>query len=187
MSLNGDCCNGMADGSPATDRGPWGPRTKSSLAEYRRVVGGAVATMIGEIGRAPGTSASGEAPNRQGSAPGWIDGVSRWRYPAQGAELPAIRLEPKTWNYRVVVWIDRPAASRGAVHPPRALSSPSVQTLLEKGFAVARRGPVWPGRIHRRWQSAGQSPNRSKVRHGWFGLGSYAGLTFGYNPALFSG
>ena len=45
-----------------------------------------------------------------------------------------IRLEPKTWNHRVVVWIDR--RGKQALFTTSGDLRPSVQTLLEKGFAV---------------------------------------------------
>ena len=56
------------------------------------------------------------------------------RYPGQNEELPSIRLDPKIWNHRTVVWVD-PSGKQALFAASGTLRS-SVQRLLDNGFAV---------------------------------------------------
>ncbi len=160
-----------------------GPTNESSLSEYRRIVGGAVAAMIGRDLPGPGAL---QAAGSQSAAIGSGRMIKfLLRYPARGEELPVIRLEPKTWNHRVVVWIDR--RGKQALFTTSGDLRPSVQTLLEKGFAVVGADLFGQGEF----TADGNPPakarlNRSKYATASETWGSYAGLTFGYNPAVFS-
>jgi dienelactone hydrolase len=160
-----------------------GPHDRASLAEYRRIVGGAVATMIGR-----GLPEEGglQAANCRSQTLGrWSMTKFLLRYPSAGEELPVIRLAPKTWNHRVVIWIDRQGkqglftASGG----PRR----GIETLLEHGFAVVGADLFGQGEFTADGQPVSKARmNRSKHAAPSESWADYAGYTFGYNPPLFS-
>ncbi len=106
------------------------------------------------------------------------------RNPARDEELPVIRLDPKNWNRRVVVWIDR----RGKQALFAASGAPCRHVeALAGGFAVIGVDLLGQGEF-----TADGSPwakarlNESKDARTKESRVTYAGFTFGYNRPLFS-
>ncbi len=80
------------------------PRDDKSLAEYRRVVGGAVDVLIGR-----GLPDAAQIEYKQVSETdrgAYLEFAGLLRNRPKGEELPAVFLHPKKWNKQVVVWID---------------------------------------------------------------------------------
>ena len=159
------------------------PTDEASLQEYRRIVGGAVETMIGR--GLPGVAALDATNDRSQDVGPWRMTTFLLRYPAQGEELPAIRLEPRDWSHRVVIWIDR--LGKQGLWTQSGDLRPGVRSLLKNGFAVLAADLFGQGEF-----TADGCPlakarlNKNKYtprREHW---ACYAGFTFGYNRPLFS-
>jgi len=155
------------------------PRDEASWQEYRRVVGGAVEVMISRGLPEPGSLEAANASSEDCDS--WRMTKCVLRYPAKGEELPVVRWEPKKWNHRAVVWIDRLGKKSlcASSESPRA----GVRQLLDNGFVVIGADLFGQGEFtvdgnpmakNRIWER----PDSPITR--------YAGLTFGYNPPVFS-
>ena len=159
------------------------PKDEASLREYRRIVGGAVEVMIGR-GLPPPDAL--EAANCQSQD------VGPWRMtrfllalPAQGEELPAIRLrteglEPPRGD------LGRPPGQAGAVD--RVGRDPAGRAnALEKGFAVLGADLFGQGEFTADGRPLAKARlNKCKTATAKEHWGLYAGYTFGYNRPLFS-
>ena len=159
------------------------PKDESSWQEYRRIVGGAVETMIG---RGLPQPAALECANTQSQEIGpWRMTKFLLRYPSQGEELPAIRIAPKEWNRRVVIWIDR--QGKQSLWTTSGALRPGVQTLLEKGFVVIGADLFGQGEFTADGKPLAKArlneSQRYEANDRWL---RYAGFTYGYNPPIFS-
>jgi dienelactone hydrolase len=155
------------------------PTDADSLQEYRRIVGGAAQVMIGR-GLPDPTALQVVDSQRQDLGE---CRMARFllRNQARGAELPVVQLEPKNWNHRVVIWVDR--LGKQAMFEPSGSPRPGVQTLLNSGFVVVaadlfEQGEFTPDGKPLAKARMGQKPGSSTM--------PYAGLVFGYNLPLFS-
>jgi len=158
------------------------PRDEASLKEYRRIIGGAVEAMVGR--GLPSRDAL-EVANASSEDLG-SHRMTKFllRYPSQKEELPVIRLEPKNWNHRTVIWVD-PEGKKALFTATGALR-PSVQKLLEQGQAVIGVDLIGQGEF----TSDGKSLAKARMvqckyaqpNETW---GRYAGYTYGYNSPLF--
>jgi dienelactone hydrolase len=159
------------------------PHDEASLREYRRIVGGAMAAMIGR-GLPEGGALRVADGHYQQLGP-WAITKFLLRYPAQGEELPVIRLAPKQGNHHVVVWIDR--QGKQALFTASGALRPAVQTLLEKGFTVVGADLFGQGEFTADGRPLAKARmNRSKHAAPGESWADYAGFTFGYNPSLFA-
>ncbi len=128
------------------------PSDRDSLRRYRAVVGGAVDILIGR--GVPGPGAIVVKQRQDMDRETFCLSTMLLRYGAEDEELPAMVLEPKSWNKQAVIWISKEgkqvAAGRGR-QPARASPSPA-------GGGHGRRGhrSVGTGRILDRRQAAGQ-------------------------------
>ncbi len=155
------------------------PTDAVSLQTYRRIVGGAVQVMVGR--RLP-DSAELKVADAQAEDLGSYR-MTRFllRYPTRGEELPVIRLDPKTWNHRVVIWVDR-LGKQGMFDPSGSLRT-GVQTLLKNGFAVLSADLFEQGEFTKDGKPVAKQRMGKKARKAPL---PYAGIVFGYNLPLFS-
>ncbi|MFN9718347.1 MAG: alpha/beta hydrolase family protein, partial [Planctomycetota bacterium] len=86
------------------------PRDAASLADYRRVIGGALEVMIGRSMPVAGEVAW-EKTNEL-TRDGFLEFHGRLKVAKYGEELPATYLLPMQWNRRAVLWIDGEGKSR---------------------------------------------------------------------------
>ena len=157
------------------------PKDEASLEAYRRIVGGAVKTMVGcDLPAYKSLETAHAQSLDHGSCR-----VSTFllRYPQKGKELPVVRLEPKTWNHRTVIWVDR--IGKQAIFAAGAPRE-GVQKLLEHGYAVVAadlfgQGEFAGGKAWTRQRMVGS--REAQPAEAW---GRYAGFTFGYNRPLFA-
>ena len=80
------------------------PKDDASLAEYRRVIGGAVDVLIGH-----GMPEAGELEFekvREDDRGGYVQFTGLLRNKHHGSELPVLSLHPKQWNREVVISVD---------------------------------------------------------------------------------
>jgi len=160
------------------------PKDAASLAEYRRVVGGAVDVMIGR--GLPGPDAIEIKPSTEATiqrdAYRFLTGTLD--YPEKGEQLPVVVLMPpelSQWNKRMVVWIapEGKQALFGEGDAPR----PAVAKLIEAGFCVLGVDLFGQGEFTEDGKPLEQ---QRLVRRDKEGRPGYAGYTFGYNAPLFS-
>ncbi|MHB1037619.1 MAG: acetylxylan esterase family protein [Pirellulales bacterium] len=153
------------------------PTDANSLAEYRRVVGGAVDVMIGR-GLPEQGAVTQETDERD--CGDYVEMKGLIRYAADGEEIPAIAWAPKNWNKRVVIWIheDGKAGLANADGSPKA----EVRKLLSGGAAVVGVDLLYQGEFLAHGPMA-KARNIKGSKEEW---GNYVAYTFGYNHPLFS-
>jgi hypothetical protein len=155
------------------------PNDAASLNEYRRIVGGAVETMIGR-----GLPAPGELQAAKSQSQDFAGGrMTKFllRYPAHGEELPAVRLDPKNWNHRTVIWLDR--SGKQSLFTASGSPRPGVLRLLDKGFAILIADLFEQGEFTADGRPLAKCRMNRNNDANW---GRYAGFTFGYNRPLFA-
>ena len=130
------------------------PKDESSLQEYRRIVGGAVETMIGRGLPQPAALDMLRTLNRK-TIGSWSVTKFLLRYPSQGEELPAIRLAPKDME-PAGRDLDRSAGQAVALDDLGGAPAGRANLAGER-FRRHRRRSVRSRRVHRRRQTAGQS------------------------------
>ncbi|MFZ1936994.1 MAG: acetylxylan esterase [Thermoguttaceae bacterium] len=164
----------LHDLTEATRRqiGSLAPKDEPSLAEYRRIVGGAVQVMIGRGLPEPGSLEVADCT----SADLGPHKVMKFllRYPAKREELPVVRLIPKQWNRRAVIWVD-PEGKR-ALLAADGRPRPGVQRLLDAGYDVLGVDLFGQGEF----THDGKPLDKSRLVDG------HIEFTFGYNPSTFS-
>jgi dienelactone hydrolase len=151
------------------------PRDAKSLAEFRRIVGGAFEAMIGRPMPVAG-DVELEKIDEQDRG-NYIQFKSLVRNTKHGEELPAVFLLPKNWKKHVVLWVsdngkvalfdgDRPTAA--------------VQKLIDAGAAVAGVDLLYQGEFLTDGQPLGQARRVENNNR------EFAGYTLGYNHPLFA-
>ena len=154
------------------------PKDDASLVAYRRIVGGAVDVMIGRDlpgGAAIQTSKPEETP--QGD---WMLSKFLVRYAAEGEEVPVVRLQPKTWNKRAVVWIDK--QGKQSLFAADGSPKPAVQKLLKAGVAVVGVDLFGQGEF----TADGKPLAKARLKDKGETKDFYLGYAYGYNHPLFS-
>jgi len=153
------------------------PRDAASLAEYRRIVGGALEVMIGRGVPAPGAI---QAASRQDEDRGqWRMVKMLLRYAAEGEEIPAILLEPKGEVKEIVIWID--ALGKQSLVDSGGAPREQVRKLLSGGAAVLGLDLFGQGEFTADGQPLAKS--RLLKERNW---DRYLGYTLGYNHSLFA-
>lgn len=155
------------------------PKDAASLAEYRRVVGGALESMIGRgLPKAGGVEfALVEKADRD----------SYWFFKgllknaSAGESLPAVFLHPKRWSTQeVVVWLD--GRGKQALFDSQGNPAAPVAKLLEQGYAVAGVDLLYQGEF---LKDGPLEQTREVGKPEEYGK-QFAGYTFGYNPTVFA-
>ncbi|MFM2093889.1 MAG: hypothetical protein RIS70_1013 [Planctomycetota bacterium] len=152
------------------------PTDTKSLEEYRRVVGGAVESLIGR-----GVSESGDHEWEQRSEldqNGHLVMAGVLRYRKKQCELPVVFAHPKNWNGRVVVWLT-PSGKSGLFTEKGELAE-SVRKLVDQGTSVVGADLLYQGEFLRDGSPLKETPRVENGRE-------FAGYTFGYNPTVFAG
>jgi dienelactone hydrolase len=155
------------------------PRDAASLAEYRRVVGGAVDVMIGRS--LPPAGAIQVASRHQQDAGDWRMTKLLLSYPAEGEQVPAILLEPKPAGKAVAVWIDKQGKQGLFDGSDSATPNAQVRGLLAAGIAVLGVDLFGQGEFTPDGKPLAKA--RLNREHGW---DRYLGYTLGYNHSLFA-
>jgi dienelactone hydrolase len=150
------------------------PTDAKSLAEFRRVVGGAVDAMIGS-----------EVPSADAIDFQKVATTERPEYELTTAlinshhdreQLPAVILKPKKWNGQVVIWTD--GAGKAALFNGSELR-PAVKNLLDGGAEVVGVDLLDQGEFLADGKPLLKTRRVANSR-------DYAGFTYGYNRPLFA-
>jgi dienelactone hydrolase len=151
------------------------PTDETSLAEYRRVVGGALDIMIGR-----GVPAAGEIQFERldrKEREGYAEITGLVRYAAKSEELPAVVLHPKTPGNDAVVWVHE--QGKAGLFGSDGAPLPAVKQLLDAGITVCTADLVYQGEFLADGQSLTQARKVENPRE-------FAGYTLGYNSPLFA-
>ena len=149
------------------------PTDPKSLGEFRRVVGGAAAVMVGR--ELPAAADVQWVPLRATDRGEYIETAALVRYRPEREELPVLLLKPKQWNKRCVIWADENGKS-GLYQAGGRRFSP-VQKLLSAGVAVVGVDLLYQGEFLADGKPLARARIIPKSRE-------YAGYTFGYNHPL---
>lgn len=149
------------------------PKDSKSLARYRQVVGGAVDVMIGRQVPAAGTAVAEIRSHKDLGDYRLVCGVVA--SPLQGEQLPAVFLEPKNWNKRIAIWIDK--TGKQCLFAADGSPRPAIRKLLSAGVGVAGVDLFGQGEF----TADGQPLSKTRQVNP-----KYAGYTLGYNHPVFS-
>ncbi len=149
------------------------PKDKSTLDEFRRVVGGAFESIIGrKIGTVGSVKYDKKAETDRGD---YIEFTALLRTPGANEAVPAVFLHPKKWNRRVVVCL-HPEGKSGLFASD---GSPSATTkkLLDGGSAVAGIDALYQGEYLADGKPLAETRRVNNPREA-------AAYTWGYNSPL---
>jgi dienelactone hydrolase len=150
-----------------------------SLAEFRRIVGGAVDVVIGR-NRAEVGQVKAQPKGRQDRG-SYDEVLGLVQNPSHGEELPAILLRPKQWNRKTVVWLSKDGKAGLYAEISNGTPQPKaeIRKLLDAGVAVAGLDLLGQGEFQTDGISLTQTRRVKNPREA-------AAYTFGYNPTVFA-
>ncbi|MCA9104160.1 MAG: acetylxylan esterase [Planctomycetales bacterium] len=149
--------------------------TSSDTAEFRRVVGAGVQTVIGRA--APSKDeVTWEATFKEDRG-GWLEIAGWLRNAPRNETLPAVFLHPRNWNGKVVLWFGD--AGKDSLYGENGRPLQAVVDLVNRGVAV--------GAVDLFGQGEFVSPENDFTRgRRVANPRESAGYTFGYNSSLFA-
>jgi len=151
------------------------PKDQTSLAEYRRVVGGGIDVMVGRLlPEADDLEAEKISETEKEGYRQYHTLIKNKRY---GEATPALFLLPNQWNRKVVIWLDDQGKS-ALLQQDGALAAP-IQRLVDAGTAVAGIDVLYQGDFNQNQPAPAEMPVVKNPRE-------FAGFTLGYNHPVFS-
>ncbi len=153
------------------------PTDASSLAEYRRIVGGALQTIIGRGMPDHGDIQRTKVDKEEQEGYLYFEDILRLQ--TQGEELPVISLYPQAseWNGDVVIWVD--GRGKRGMFDAGGRPKPEVLRLVYGGAAVLSADLFQQGEF----LPAGEDLTQQRVVEN---PREFAGYTFAYNHTLFA-
>jgi len=153
------------------------PHDARSLDEYRRIIGGAVETIIGR-----GLPMAGSIEREKVDKQDWDDFLyfkDILRNTNPGEVLPIVSFYPKAtaWNNEVVIWVD--GQGKKGVMSADGTPNPAVRQLLRDGMSVVSGDLLYQGEFLADGKPLEQTHVVANPRE-------FAGYTFCYNPTLFA-
>jgi dienelactone hydrolase len=147
----------------------------ASPERLRRDAGSAVEILIG---RTLATGGGTEwQPGEQTDRGGYVEMTGLVRNNTYGEALPVVRLQPKNWTGRVVVWLGD--SGKSALTSADGSLRPEVRQLVNAGASVLGADLLLQGDFLQDGKPVKQTRTVANPRE-------FAGYTFGYNPALFA-
>ena len=152
------------------------PRDAESLAEYRKVVGGAWQTIIDR-----NLPPQGAVSRRKVGKQDWgnfLEMKDLLRFDAQREEIPVVWLYPQEsdWNGALVIWVD--GSGKRALYRETGVPRAEIQQLLVAGYSVAGVDLFMQGEFLVEGQSYDNTRLVESSRHS-------AAFTYGYNHSPF--
>ena len=160
------------------------PKDEKSLAQFRRVVGGAFDTMIGR--RVDDAGAVDWELKDKSDAGDHLAMAGLVTSRDKGEQLPALFLHPKdNWNKQVVVWVSD--KGKAGLLDDSGAPTPAVAKLLQAGYSVASADLLYQGEFVSDSQQTSPAEARmvgyGNAREPWQKAAVY---TYGYNRPLFA-
>ncbi|MHC4403601.1 MAG: alpha/beta hydrolase family protein [Planctomycetota bacterium] len=151
------------------------PRDATTLAEFRKIVGGAVDVMIGR-GLPEAGAIELKATSRDDSGD-YVEVCCLARNPEKQEEVPFVAMARADWTSQVVIWID-PSGKRAAFDA-NGKPKPAVRKLLDSGIGVIAADLFGQGEFTADGKPIEKARLDPKRKH-------FAGYTYGYNHPVFS-
>jgi dienelactone hydrolase len=150
------------------------PTDAKSLAEFRRVVGGAFDVLIGR--ELPEAASVELVKIKDEERPECVVTTALIQNLPNREQLPVVMLKPKSWNKQVVIWTD--GAGKSVLRNGSELR-PAAKNLLDAGAAVIGVDLLYQGEFLTDGRPVTNTRRVDKSR-------DYAGFTYAYNHPLFS-
>lgn len=151
------------------------PKDAASLAEYRRVIGGALDVMIGR--GLPGAGEVAYEKVTETDREGFKEYAALLRVPKHREELPSVFLLPSSWNHKVVIALG--ANGKSDLFDSDDKPVDSIQKLIDAGYAIASADLLYQGEFLKNGQPLAKTRSVNNPRE-------FLGYTLGYNHPLFS-
>jgi dienelactone hydrolase len=151
------------------------PKDSASLAEHRKIVGGAYDVMIGRTAATAGSVTVVDV--KSDKTQNYALHMGRVQNTTYGEELPVVVVFPKTWQQKVAIWPH--VEGKSALFDKAGEPIEPVRKLVDAGYAVVTGDLIGQGEFTDDGQSLSQSPTVKNPRE-------FAGFTLGYNNPLFS-
>lgn len=151
------------------------PKTARDQQEYRRLVQGAWATLIGRD--VPNTEDIHRTKVWKAERPGYLEIGDILSLTSAGEQLPVISLYPKSskWNQEVVLWVD--GVGKSGMFNGKDLH-PDVQRLVGAGYSVVGLDMAGQGEFTTNRETLTENRLVNNPR-------TYAGYTYTYNDTMF--
>lgn len=152
------------------------PRDEKSLAEYRRVVGGAWETIIGRSLPKPMDITRTKVEKHKKA--GYLYFEDKLHLDPRGEELPVVSLYPTStaWNGKVVIWVD--GSGKNSLFDEKEEPRAEVRRLVDAGYSVVGADLFLQGEFLGGVDAVTEQRVVKNPRE-------FAGYTFGYNNPLF--
>jgi hypothetical protein len=151
------------------------PVDRASLDEFRRVVGGAIETMVGRpLPEAGDVSYDKKEEIDRGT---YLETTALLRFEAEGEAVPVVFFYPKTYRGRVVLWVDEEGKS--SLYNADGSPSDPVTRLMEQGICVVGCDLLHQGEATSSEEPLSRSRSVENPR-------AFLGYTAGYNHTLFA-
>lgn len=151
------------------------PHDAASLAEYRRVVGGALEVMIGH-GLPPAKDVEFVMKDEI-AHPTYMEFSGLLKNKQHGSELPVAFFFPHDWKKNVTLWLSD--AGKAGIYGSDGAPRPEIRKLIDAGVAVGGIDLLYQGECN-----ADDKPLEKTRRVK--GDREFAGYTHGYNHTLFA-
>jgi dienelactone hydrolase len=151
------------------------PTDASSLAEYRRVVGGGWDVLLGRDLKSTGQAEYETVGETERSGFKQYQGLVHNR--THGEQLPIVSLIPENWNRRFVLWLTD--TGKAGLFDGSGNPSPAVKRLLDAGTGVVGADLLYQGEFLADGQPLTATRSVKNPRE-------FLGYTTGYNHPLFS-
>ncbi len=155
------------------------PHDDKSLAEFRRVVGGAWEAIIGR-GISKPSQVEFEQLGETARHEKYLEKKGLLRFKPAHEELPIVVLQPPGETRRTAIWLDR--AGKAALFNADGSPKAAVQKLLEGGVQVVGLDLLYQGEF----LSDGKPLTKTLLVEPAKNGSNSAAFTFGYNRAVFA-
>ncbi|WP_169979624.1 acetylxylan esterase [Tautonia rosea] len=108
------------------------PNTAEKLLTFRKIVGGAIKTMVGRSFPEAGDVVYDK--HREIDRGKWLETLALLRYEPEGELIPSVFLYPKTYRGRVVLWVDEDGKS--SLYDQAGQPIGPIRRLMDHGVAV---------------------------------------------------
>ncbi len=149
------------------------PTDATGLANYRKLVGGAVDVIVGR-GLPAANDIQYDMIDEQERGD-YMEFTATLRYKPAGEELPIVFLHPNQWNGRVVVWTH--GLGKAGLFTAEGQPIAEVRKLLAAGTSVVCPDLIYQGEFLADGKSLSEARRVENPRE-------FAGYTWGYNQSV---